>query len=83
MSPEQVRGEPLDPRSDLFNFGTILYEMLAGRVAFTRATAAETVAAILKEDPPAPLPSTVSPALSRIVSRCLEKTSRGAVSVGA
>jgi len=74
MSPEQVRGEPLDPRSDLFNFGTILYEMLTGRVAFTRATAAETVAAILKEDPPAPLPSTVSPALARIVSRCLEKS---------
>ena len=73
MSPEQVRGEAVDARSDIFSFGTILYEMLTGRPAFTRETTAETMAAILKEDPPEPLPATVPPALERIVSRCLEK----------
>jgi serine/threonine-protein kinase len=73
MSPEQVRGEPVDSRSDIFNCGTVLYEMLTGRPAFARGTAAEVMAAILKEDPREPLPATVSPALERIVSRCLEK----------
>jgi Tol biopolymer transport system component len=72
MSPEQVRGEAVDPRSDLFSFGAILYEMLTGRSSFGRATAVETMTAVLKEDPPAPLRSDV-PALERIVSRCLEK----------
>ena len=74
MSPEQVRGEPVDARSDIFSFGAILYEMLTGRPAFTRETAAETMTAILKEDPPEPLAADVPPALARIVSRCLEKT---------
>ena len=74
MSPEQVRGEAVDARSDIFSFGAVLYEMLTGRPAFTRGTAAETMAAILKEDPPEPLPPNVPPALERIVSRCLEKT---------
>ena len=73
MSPEQVRGETVDARSDIFNLGSVLSEMLTGRPAFARATAADTTAAILKEDPPAPLPTTVPPALERIVSRCLEK----------
>ncbi|MGH9141220.1 MAG: protein kinase domain-containing protein [Vicinamibacterales bacterium] len=73
MSPEQVRGEPVDARSDLFSVGTILYEMLAGHPAFARGTAAETMAAILNEDPQ-PLPAPVSTPLIRIVSRCLEKS---------
>ena len=74
MSPEQVRGEAVDARSDIFSVGTILYEMLTGRSPFTRETAAETMTAILKEDPPQPLASDVPPALARIVARCLEKT---------
>jgi Tol biopolymer transport system component len=74
MSPEQVRGETVDHRSDLFNFGTVLYEMLTGRQAFRRATAAETMAAILKDDPPDPVGLSMSPALARIVARCLEKS---------
>jgi serine/threonine protein kinase len=73
MSPEQVRGEPVDARSDIFSVGAVLHEMLTGRPAFTRDTAADTMAAILKEDPREHLPSTVPPALERIVSRCLEK----------
>ncbi|HEX7798051.1 MAG TPA: LpqB family beta-propeller domain-containing protein, partial [Vicinamibacterales bacterium] len=74
MSPEQVRGEPVDARSDIFSVGAVLYEMLTGRPPFSRATAADTMAAILKEDPGEPLPAGVPPALDRIVSRCLEKT---------
>jgi serine/threonine protein kinase len=73
MSPEQVRGEAVDARSDLFSLGSILYEMLAGRAAFARETPAETMAAILNEDPPA-MPANVSPVLARIVSRSLDKT---------
>lgn len=74
MSPEQVRGEPVDARSDIFNVGAVLHEMLTGRSAFARGTAAETMAAILKEEPADPLPAGIPPALARIVSRCLEKT---------
>ena len=70
MSPEQVRGERLDPRTDIFAFGAVLYEMLAGRRAFRRETPAETMTAVLKEDP-RELPAT--PVLDRIVRRCLEK----------
>ncbi len=74
MSPEQVRGESVDHRSDIFSFGLVLYEMLTNRRAFGRATHADTMAAILK-DPSPPMPSLgVSPALALIVSRCLEKS---------
>ena len=74
MSPEQVRGEAVDPRSDIFSFGTVFYEMLSGRPAFARETAPETMTAVLKEDPPALRAPDLSPSLARIVSRCLEKT---------
>ena len=75
MSPEQVRAEPVDARSDIFSFGCILYEMLTGRRAFETATAVETMHAILKAEPPefdATLAS-LRPALLNIVRRCLEK----------
>ncbi|HEY7214762.1 MAG TPA: protein kinase, partial [Thermoanaerobaculia bacterium] len=72
MSPEQVRGQGTDPRSDLFAFGTILYEMLAGRRAFRGDTAAEAMTAALREEPPE-LPASVPPTLDRLVRHCLEK----------
>jgi serine/threonine-protein kinase len=76
MSPEQVRGLPVDHRSDIFSFGAILYELLSGKRAFKRDTAADTMAAIMKEEPPELSESgrNVSPALDRIVSHCLEKS---------
>lgn len=73
MSPEQVRGQPADHRSDIFSFGLILYEMLAGRAAFRRETGAETMAAILKEDPAELSAPGISPAVERVVDYCLEK----------
>jgi len=76
MSPEQVRGEPSDARSDIFSFGAVLYEMLTGKRAFKHETSAETMSAILREEPPelsdtgwqGPL------ALQRILVRCLQKS---------
>ncbi|HXH38919.1 MAG TPA: protein kinase [Thermoanaerobaculia bacterium] len=75
MSPEQVRGEPVDTRSDIFAFGAILYEMLTGNRAFKRNSSIETLSAILKEDPPDIAESipNVPQALERLTRRCLEK----------
>jgi DNA-binding beta-propeller fold protein YncE/predicted Ser/Thr protein kinase len=75
MSPEQVRGKPADKRSDLFAFGTILYEMLSGQRAFRGETAADTITAILTKEP-SDLSQTnkeIHPGLDRIVRHCLEK----------
>ena len=75
MSPEQVRGEQVDARSDIFSLGAIFYEMLAGIRAFKRNSSIETLNAILKEDPPdltEMLPS-LPPSVERLVRRCLEK----------
>jgi hypothetical protein len=75
MSPEQVRGTAVDPRSDIFSFGAILYEMLSGKRAFHGETAADTMSAILREEPPelSETNRNVSPALERMVQHCLEK----------
>jgi serine/threonine protein kinase/tetratricopeptide (TPR) repeat protein len=76
MSPEQLKGEPADARSDVFALGSVLYEMLSGQAAFLRKSTAETTAAILKEElPPLSDSLTTLPAeLGRTVRRCLEKS---------
>lgn len=75
MAPEQVRGAVVDSRTDIFAFGAVLYEMISGQRAFHRDTAAETMTAILKDDPPelSEMDHPVPPGLERIVRRCLEK----------
>jgi len=75
MSPEQVRGIELDHRSDIFSFGAILYEMLSGQRAFRRETMAETMTAILKEEPTELSETTakINLQLDKLVRRCLEK----------
>jgi dipeptidyl aminopeptidase/acylaminoacyl peptidase len=76
MSPEQLRGEPVDARSDVFSLGAVLYEMFTGSRAFKGKTAVDTMSAILKEDP-ADFPSGLhasSPVVERIIRRCLEKS---------
>jgi eukaryotic-like serine/threonine-protein kinase len=75
MCPEQVRGQMTDHRSDIFAVGTVLYEMLTGKRAFHKPTSADTMSAILNEDPPSIsqlAPNTPLP-LQRVVHRCLEK----------
>ncbi|HET8901625.1 MAG TPA: protein kinase [Holophagaceae bacterium] len=75
MSPEQVRGEAVDARSDIFSFGAVFFEMLTGRRAFARNSASDTLAAILRDDPTEvadtskPLPA----GLHRVLDHCLEK----------
>ena len=75
MSPEQVRGLPADHRSDIFSFGTVLYEMLSGKRAFTGGSSVETMHAILNAEPPEIDITTtrIPPGLERIVRHCLEK----------
>lgn len=75
MSPEQIRGGTADARSDIFSFGCVLYEMVTGLRPFSRGSPAETMAAILKEEPeePAAVGRTIPADLSRVISHCLEK----------
>ena len=75
MAPEQVRGKTVDHRADIFAFGAILYEMLAGKRAFQRPTSADTMSAILNDDPPgiSQVAQSTPPGLQRVVHRCLEK----------
>ena len=78
MSPEQVRGQPVDHRSDIFSLGSVLFELSTGAPAFKRDTSAETMTAILRDDPlevpePASRSSRITPGLERILRHCLEK----------
>jgi Tol biopolymer transport system component len=75
MAPEQVRGDAVDHRADIFAFGVVLYEMLAGKRPFEGATGAETMTAILREDPPpvTTVRETVPASLERVIDHCLEK----------
>jgi len=75
MAPEQIRGRQVDGRADLFALGAVLYEMVTGTRAFQRETPADTMTAILKEDPPELLAvrADVPPSLDRIIRHCLEK----------
>jgi Tol biopolymer transport system component/predicted Ser/Thr protein kinase len=72
MSPEQAEGKQVDARSDIFSFGSLLYEMLTGRRAFRRDSPALTLAAILHMEPP-PLPVGMPPDLEKVIARCLRK----------
>ena len=76
MSPEQVRGQPADHRSDIFSFGCILYEMISGQRAFKGESSVETMNAILKEEPPeiSQTRHDLPPGLERVVQHCLEKS---------
>jgi TRAP transporter TAXI family solute receptor len=77
MSPEQVRGQAVDYRSDVFSFGVMLYEMVSGERPFKGATSADTMSAILNAEPPALHYTSAAPvplALERLVRRCLEKS---------
>jgi len=76
MAPEQVRGESVDARTDMFAFGAVLFEMLSGKRAFQRDTPPETMTAILRDDVPevTTIQPPIAPALDRIVRRCLEKS---------
>src|SRR5438093_8650955 len=75
MSPEQLRGDEVDARTDIFSFGTVLHEMLTGRHPFSGSSAADTISAILTQEPP-PVwsdPIAAPAELQRIVRKCLEK----------
>ena len=74
MSPEQARGQPVDKRTDIWAFGCVLYEMLAGRAAFARRTIPDTLASVLGVEPEwNDLPETTPPSIRRLVQRCLDK----------
>ena len=75
MSPEQARGEPLDARSDIFSFGSTLYEMVTGGAPFRRKTPTDTLSSIIQEEPPAPdqLNPDLPPEMVEIITKCLKK----------
>ena len=74
MSPEQARGKPVDKRTDVWAFGCVLFEMLAGRRLFHGETPSDTVAAVLEREPDwSSLPATTAPSIRRVLHRCLEK----------
>src|SRR4030095_6901571 len=78
MAPEQTRGESVDTRTDIWSLGCVAYEMLTGRAAFVRHTVAETLAAILQQEPawdnsPVQIPPVRRSLIQRIVGTCLEK----------
>jgi eukaryotic-like serine/threonine-protein kinase len=74
MAPEQVRGESVDQRADIFSFGAVMYEMLGGKRAFNGDSSVEVMTAVLKSDPPEfDVALKISPGLDRIVRHCLEK----------
>lgn len=72
MSPEQAAGKPVDARSDIFSFGSVLYEMISGKRAFDAGSVVQILSAIIEQEP-GPLPSSVPPDLSKIIQRCLRK----------
>jgi len=77
MSPEQARGQTIDKRTDIWAFGCVLYEMLAGRAAFARETTTDTLAAILEREPDwSALQADVPAGLARVLNRCLQKDPR-------
>jgi Tol biopolymer transport system component len=77
MAPEQARGKPVDKRADIWAFGVVLYEMLAGRRAFEGESVTEVVGAVIHKDPDwSALPTSLSPALRMIIERCLQKDPR-------
>ncbi|HXT70466.1 MAG TPA: protein kinase [Vicinamibacterales bacterium] len=77
MSPEQAKGKPVDKRADIWAFGAVLYEMLAGRRAFAGEDISETLAAVLTREPDlASLPKTTPPALTTLIRRCLERDTK-------
>ncbi len=75
MSPEQAQGREVDPRSDIFSFGALLYEMVPGKKAFARKSASATIAAVLRDEPEpaASVSGAVPPELDRVIHRCLRK----------
>ena len=77
MSPEQASGRPVDFRSDQFSLGSILYEMATRKRPFRRETVAETLTAIIREDPDPITGSSLSPAMDRVIQRCLSKDPMG------
>ncbi|HXP61392.1 MAG TPA: serine/threonine-protein kinase [Dongiaceae bacterium] len=72
MSPEQAEGKPVDARSDIFSFGAVLYEMIAGKRAFQQGSRASTLAAVLTQEPD-PLPAEIPRDLDKVIRRCLRK----------